>query len=43
MLEFMEGVGKILWHGEVNNSLLIIVPVKFNAAVKATATITSTW
>ena len=38
-MEFMEGVGDILWHGEVYDSWLIMVSVYFYATVKANSII----
>ena len=39
LLEFMEGVGGILWHGEFNNSLIIVFTFYFYSTVQATCTI----
>ena len=39
VLEFMEGVGYILCHGEANYSLVIIVPIYFDAKLYSSGTI----
>ena len=38
VLEFIEGVEDIIFHGEVNTSLMIIVPVLFDSIIHATGT-----
>ena len=37
VLEFMKGVGYMLWHGEVNASWMIIAPIYFDSTVQATS------